>query len=205
MRPESLKRAGRRAALTIGAIAALSLFSFAPWRSDQHPAQAQDVLAQPKTDGASAAPVNPAFLNLQADKAKTTAPASARNVQAPLPEPPPMIAVESFPELLVATTPTTPEQDSALLAAVQAFAPQGDTVMARKDFPDRAKPFLDFLAQYPNSGWAMALHINLGLGYYRSGYYSRAITAYEQAWVLGKNSTINNAGRASLLVERSGP
>jgi RHS repeat-associated protein len=201
MRPESLKRAGRNAALTIGAIAALSLFSFAPWHSDQHPAQAQDVLAQPKTDGASAAPVNPAFLNMYADKAQPIAPAPARNVQEKLPAPPPMIAVESFPELLVATTPTTPEQDSALMAAVQAFAPEGDTAMARKDFPDRAKPFLDFLAQYPSSGWAMALHINLGLGYHRSGYYSRALASYEQAWALGKNSRINN--EAKRLADRA--
>lgn len=199
MRPESLKKAGRNAALTVGAIAALSLFSFAPWRSDQHPAQAQDVLAQPKIE--SATPVNPALLNLQADKAKAAPQAPARNVQAPLPEPPPMIAVESFPELLVATTPTTPEQDSALLAAVRAFAPEGDTTTARKDFPDRAKPFLDFLAQYPSSGWAMALHINLGLGYHRSGYYSRALASYEQAWALGKHSTINN--EAKRLADRA--
>lgn len=199
MRPESLKRAGRRAALTVGAIAALSLFSFAPWRSDQHPAQAQDVLAQPKTGGASAAPVNPALLNLQANQAQTTA--QARNVQEELPAPPPMIAVESFPELLVATTPTTPEQDSALMAAVQAFAPEGDTTTARKDFPERAKPFLDFLTQYPNSGWAMALHINLGLGYHRSGYYGRALASYEQAWALGKNSFINN--EAKRLADRA--
>ncbi|MCC6716313.1 MAG: peptidase C39, bacteriocin processing [Acetobacteraceae bacterium] len=199
MRPESLKRAGRRAALTIGAIAALSLFSFAPWRSDQHPAQAQDVLAQPKTE--NAAPVNPALLNLQTDKAKPIAQAPARNVQEPLPEPPPMIAVESFPELLVATTPTTPEQDGALMAAVQAYAPEGDTARARLDFPERAKPFIDFLAQYPSSGWAMAVHINLGLGYHRSGYYSRALASYEQAWALGKNSRINN--EAKRLTDRA--
>lgn len=201
MRPESLKRAGRRAALTIGTITALSLFSFAPWNSDQHPAQAQDVLAQPQSDSAGAAPVNPAFLNMYADKAQPIAQEPARNVQEPLPAPPPMIAVESFPELLVATTPTTPEQDSALMAAVQAFAPEGDTAMARKDFPERAKPFLDFLTQYPSSGWAMALHINLGLGYHRSGYYSRALASYEQAWALGKNSTINN--EAKRLADRA--
>lgn len=201
MRPESLKRAGRRAALTIGTIAALSLLSFAPWHSDQHPAQAQDVIVVPK-DGSSAG--NSSIWNLFAPAPKAVAPqpaAAPRNVQEPLPAPPPMIAVESFPELLVATTPTTPEQDSALMAAVQAFAPEGDTAMARKDFPERAKPFLDFLAQYPSSGWAMALHINLGLGYHRSGYYSRALASYEQAWALGKNSTINN--EAKRLADRA--
>ncbi len=61
MRPPSLTSAGRNAALTVGAIAVMSILSFAPWRSDQHPAQARDVLAQPKTENTT--PVNPAFLS----------------------------------------------------------------------------------------------------------------------------------------------
>ncbi len=195
MRPESLKRAGRRVALTAGAIAVLSLFSFAPWHSDQNPALAQDVIVVPKEGQASN---NSSFWNLFAPAPRAVTPqatAVKRPVQEPLPEPPPMIAVESFPELLVATSATTPEQDNALMAAVTAFSTPRAEAATAADFPDQAKPFLDFLAQYPNSGWAMAVHINLGLGYYRSGYYSRAITSYEQAWALGKTSTINEAKR----------
>ncbi len=202
MRPSSLTRAGRNAALTVGAIAVLSILSFAPWRSDQHPAQAQDVLAQPSagstnTNASASTPVNPAFLNMYAKQAQPIAGAVSmgRPEQEPQPEPPPMIAVESFPELLVATSATTPEQDSALMAAVTAFSTPRAEAATAADFPDQAKPFLDFLTQYPNSGWAMAVHINLGLGYYRSGYYSRSITSYEQAWALGKTSTINEAKR----------
>ncbi len=194
MRPESLKRAGRRVALTAGAIAALSLFSFAPWHADQHPAQAQDVLARPQAGG-TAAPVNPAFLNMYAEQAQPIAPAPARPVQQPLPEPAHLIAVGGFVEPLVAIGKTTPEQDSALLAAVTAFTTPQPEAATASDFPEQAKPFIDYLAANPASPYAMALQTNLGLGYYESGYYSRALDAWQQAWDAGKSSTVPEAKR----------
>lgn len=187
MRPESLKRAGRNAALTIGAVAALSLLSFAPWTSDQHPAQAQDVLAQPKADGTNAAPVNPAFLNMYAEKAQPIAQAPARPVQAELPPEAPMLRVPGMEEPLVATAASVPEQEAELKQLIAQFTAANETAA---DFAVSAKPFEDFVAKYPNGPWAMSVLATLGFGYYRDGYFSRALAAWEQAWPLGKDSTV---------------
>lgn len=190
MRPESLKRAGRNAALTVGAIAALSLLSFAPWHSDQHPAQAQDVLAQPK-DG-KAAPVNPAFLNMYADKAQPIASALARPVQGPQPPEAPMLRVPGMEEPLVAIGASVPEQEAELRQIVEQFVATSATAA---DFAVSAKPFGDFAAKYPNGPWTMSVLATLGFGYYRDGYFSRALAAWEQAWPLGKGSTVNEVKR----------
>ena len=193
MRPESLKRAGRRAALTVGAIAALSLFSFAPWRSDQHPAQAQDVLAQPKTDGASAAPVNPAFLNMFADKAKTTpAVEIVRPVQGPQPPRAPTLFVPGMEEPLVAVGASVPEQEAELRQIIERFVAANASAA---DFAASAKPFEDFAAKYPNGPWTMSVLASLGFEYFHDGYFSRALAAWERAWPLGKNSTVNEVKR----------
>ena len=195
MRPESLKRAGRNAALTIGAIAALSLFSFAPWHSDQHPAQAQDVLAQPKTDGTSAAPVNPAFLNMFADKAKTAAtPAVAivRPLQGPQPPEAPMLVVPGMEEPLVAVGASVPEQEAELRQIIEQFVATNATAA---DFAASARPFEDFVAKYPNGPWTMSVLASLGFEYFHDGYFSRALAAWERAWPMGKGSTVNEAKR----------
>lgn len=204
MRPESLKRAGRNAALTVGAVGVLSLLSFAPWNTDQHPAQAQDVLGVPDvgSNGADArtatpAPINPAFLNMFSETAQPIAGAvpMGRPVQAPMPEPAKLNVVAGLAEPLVATVATTPEQDSALQAAVNAFlAPQEDA-NAPADFAAAVKPFTEYLAANPSSPYALALQTNLGLGYYNAGYFTQAIAAYEQAWAAGKNSTVPEAKR----------
>lgn len=194
MRPESLKRAGRRAALTVGAIAALSLFSFAPWRSDQHPAQAQDVLAQPKS-GESVAPVNPAFVSMFADKAKTNASPAVeivRPVQGPQAPEAPMLFVPGMEEPLVAMGASVPEQEAELRQIIEQFVA---TNASAADFAASAKPFEDFVAKYPNGPWTMSVLASLGFGYYRDGYFSRALAAWEQAWPLGKASTVNEVKR----------
>jgi RHS repeat-associated protein len=191
MRPSSLTRAGRNAALTVGAVVALSLFSFAPWSTDQHPAQAQDVLAQPKTD--STAPVNPAFLNMFADKAQPITQAPVRPVQGEMPAPAPALVVGGLQTALVATGPTSAEEDAELQAAVRAFTQVPADGAPGQDFATTAKPFQDFLAKHPNSGWAMALQTNLGHGYFNAGYFTRALDAWQQAWTLGKSTKIREA------------
>jgi len=190
MRPESLKRAGRRAALTVGAIAGLSLFSFAPWNSDQHPAQAQDVLAQPK-DG-KAAPVNPAFLNMYADKTQPIAQALARPVQAELPPEAPMLIVPGMEEPLVAAGASVPEQEAELRQIIEQFVATNATAA---DFAVTAKPFEDFAAKYPSGPWTMSVLASLGFEYFHDGYFSRALAAWDRAWPMGKGSTVNEVKR----------
>src|SRR5580692_11574780 len=49
----------------------------------------------------------------------------------------------------------------------------------RKDFdPDDFSSLTDFLDDQPKSPWRLALLTNLGLAYYRSGYYSEAVEAW---------------------------
>ncbi len=192
MRPESLKRAGRRAALTTGAIAVLSLLSFSPWNSDQHPAQAQDVIVVPKEGQSSN---NSAFWNLFAPAPRAVAPQAAtvkRPVQGEIPEPAPAFAVGGLQTALVATGPTSAEEDADLEAAVSAFT-QKPAEGARHDFATTSKPFQDFLVKHPNSGWAMAVQTNLGHGYFNAGYFSRALDVWQKAWTLGKNTQIREA------------
>ena len=46
-----------------------------------------------------------------------------------------------------------------------------------------------FVADYPHSGWQIALLTNLGLSYYHYGYFSKAIDAWQKAWRLGRAAT----------------
>jgi hypothetical protein len=83
-----------------------------------------------------------------------------------------------FEEPLIATAPTTGMEDAALLQAIRIYEGQS----AEDDF----RPFEAFLATNPDSGWRVALLTNLGLSYYRYGFFSRAISAWEHAWQEGR-------------------
>src|SRR6202022_2884183 len=72
-----------------------------------------------------------------------------------------------FEEPLVRTNPTSPAEDDALVKAIQGY--KGQTS------PDDFRDFHAFLAEYPGSGWQVALLTNLGLSYYHYGYFSKAI------------------------------
>src|SRR5689334_4915962 len=102
------------------------------------------------------------------------------------------IAGSAFEEPLVATAPTSPNEDNALRRAIQAYQGQAS--------PDDFGVFDAFLAEYPRSGWRAALLTNLGLSYYHFGYFSRAIDSLEQAWRAGRSAT---EPRAKALVDRA--
>jgi RHS repeat-associated protein len=85
-----------------------------------------------------------------------------------------------FEEPLVPSAPTSFAENAALLAAVQKFQ-QG----AVDDFSAIGR----FLDEYPHSPWRVALLTNLGLSYYRGGYFSKAIASWEQAWLEGRGLT----------------
>jgi YD repeat-containing protein len=57
----------------------------------------------------------------------------------------------------------------------------------RRANPDDHSLLLDFLTQHPNSAWKPALLLNLGIILRQSGYFSRAVAAWQQAWHLTKN------------------
>ncbi|CAJ0744847.1 hypothetical protein R16034_04874 [Ralstonia edaphis] len=79
-----------------------------------------------------------------------------------------------FEEPLVTTGPSSIEEQQALWVAIQQYRDGG----AAEFFG----PLQAFLDQHPDSPWNLALRTNMGLTYYRLGYFSRAIDAWEAAW-----------------------
>lgn len=102
--------------------------------------------------------------------------------------PPAMRYVPGLAEPLVATGPVTDSESVDLDAALRAFHDAPSTLGAGGDFDDYAQPLLGFIKKHPHSNWNAALDLNLGLGYYTSGYYSRTFGYFEQAWGLGRNA-----------------
>jgi RHS repeat-associated protein len=91
-------------------------------------------------------------------------------------------AVQIFPESLVPLgRPTTAEENAALGKAIALYEQTG----ASEDLT----MFTDFLAKYPDSAWAASLHLNLGLRYFSTAYFSKALSEYASAWALSKNAT----------------
>ena len=85
--------------------------------------------------------------------------------------------VHFFEEPLVATgiTPTRGE-NQALVYALAAFS--------QRKSPDDFTGLLTFLKDYPKTRWRGALLANMGIVYRRTGYYSQALAAWEEAWGL---------------------
>src|SRR5207247_1006048 len=57
---------------------------------------------------------------------------------------------------------------------------------------DDVSSLTDFLDQVPNSAWRMSLLTDLGIVYRRSGHFTKALAAWEEAWRLGKSETRPN-------------
>lgn len=98
-----------------------------------------------------------------------------------------------FSEPLQPTRLPTEAENQALLQGLSKFAARSE----RDDFSGLTK----FLTEHPDSVWAVALLTNLGMEYYNTGYYSRAITAWQRAWQLGKNEADEGP---KALAERAG-
>lgn len=69
----------------------------------------------------------------------------------------------------------------ALAAALVAFRSRTTS--------DDADALTCFLDSYPNSAWKPALLLNLGIFYRHSGWFTKALDAWEQAWALAKSQT----------------
>ena len=103
-----------------------------------------------------------------------------------------IIGSAHFAEPLVPTSSTSQEENEALAQALRAYQSGGDT--------EGVGDLTAFLSQYPRSGWAVALWTNLGITYLHEGYFSKAIDAWQNAWIVGKPVT---EPRAKALVDRA--
>jgi RHS repeat-associated protein len=90
--------------------------------------------------------------------------------------------VRLFAEPLVPVGRTPAAQENGQLAAV--LRPHGQRA-AVDDFSHLEQ----FITNHPDSPWAPALTFNLGMDYYNTGLYSKALAAWEKAWAVLKNAT----------------
>ncbi|NTF59471.1 peptidase C39 [Agrobacterium rhizogenes] len=108
-------------------------------------------------------------------------------VAVPLTPTPTPLSVVGLSEPLVATKPTTAAENEALSAAVDAYQ--------HRRAPSDLTSLTGFLDKYPHSGWSTALWTNVGLSYLHDGYFSRAIDAWQKAWLEGRDAS-SPEGRA---------
>ncbi len=123
----------------------------------------------------------------QAAQTETEEPVAARLLIAP-----------GLEEPLVAVKATSAEEDRDIKAAVEAFR-RGPSDKAA-DAIDHYQPLTAYMARHPGSGWNAAIKVNLGNAWYRQGYFSRAFTAWEEAWKEGRDAT---GVQAKALVDRA--
>ncbi len=98
-----------------------------------------------------------------------------------------------FEEPLVPASGTViPLENKALALALLAYA--------NRSSQDDVGAITGFLSAYPASRWNVALWTNLGIVYRNSGWYSKALAAWEQAWALGKHE---QESRVHALVDRA--
>ena len=88
---------------------------------------------------------------------------------------------------------TSARENKALSASLTAFAKTGNA--------ESTAPLTDFLKQYPNSAWKASLLTNLGILY--TGYWTKALDAWDEAWNLSKSAT-GQQERAALPIAQSG-
>ncbi len=88
------------------------------------------------------------------------------------------------PLIPVGSDPTAAE-NAALSTALQEYTQRPD----RDDFSSVTA----FLTAHPRSPWALPLMLNLGLAYFHSGHYSKALGVWEDAWDLAKLVTARAA------------
>lgn len=85
-----------------------------------------------------------------------------------------------------------PDENSALATALLGYSNRSDL--------DDFYSLTGFLEKHPQSPWRAALLTDLGLEYFKTARYSKALTAWQEAWSLGQNA--NNAS-GKLLADRA--
>lgn len=103
-------------------------------------------------------------------------------MSSPNPTPHEIFMTHLFEEPLVAIgAEPTPDENAALVAALLDYS--------KRSGPDDFSSLTGFLEKYPTCPWDAALLTNLGLEYYNTGHYSKALEAWGRAWQLAKSAT----------------
>ena len=90
--------------------------------------------------------------------------------------------VRLFAEPLIPVgRPPSPEENRRLAAILRPHAQRA----VHDDFSHLEK----FIADHPDAPWTPSLLFNLGMDYYRTGFYSKALPTLEKAWALLKDAT----------------
>jgi YD repeat-containing protein len=87
---------------------------------------------------------------------------------------------------------TSVQENQALSGALLAYLRGRDV--------ENVSPILAFLEAHPGSAWSTSLLTDMGIVYRRTGHYSKALKAWEDAWTLGKHET---DPRASAIADRA--
>jgi hypothetical protein len=128
-----------------------------------------------------AIPADPATSETQSKRSAVSAKVGAFDNEQP-PSDADIFRCRAFLEPLVPIGgETTPEENIALQNAIGSSA-------KRKDQDDYTA-ILGFLDAYPNSPWRAALLTNLGLAYRHTGWFLKALSAWEEAWRLSQSET----------------
>jgi RHS repeat-associated protein len=183
--PHSLMRSGLALALTV--IQCVTLAS---------PAMARSSAPRVKSAGFTATPVNaPAVVNRTVPK---VSPPPTAPLFSDAPTDAEIMAAKVFDEPLLRigggdTNAANRRAENAELAAAIAE-------YKRADDPEAVAPFVRFLKNHPNSEWRVSLLTDLGVVHRRTGYFSRALASFEEAWTLGRDAA---APAARAIVDRA--
>jgi hypothetical protein len=83
--------------------------------------------------------------------------------------------------LVPSVAATTVQENKDLGVALSLYLRRGD--------PEDTTPLIAFLAGHPRSAWRASLLASMGTVYRRTGRYSRALVAWEEAWQLSKGQS----------------
>ncbi|HKP94564.1 MAG TPA: RHS repeat-associated core domain-containing protein [Fibrobacteria bacterium] len=86
-----------------------------------------------------------------------------------------------FDEPLVSLGTAPPEENQALSSALGR--------MAGRESNDNMEALEKYLGDFPHSPWNASLYCNLGQVYYKTGFFSKALSSLEEAWRLSKGNT----------------
>lgn len=92
-----------------------------------------------------------------------------------------------FAEPLVPIGASTPEENAALARALTAYQRRGGG--------ERNEDLVAFLEGHQVSPWRASLQLSLGTVFRRTGYFTRALVAWEEAWGIAKSAS-DSRGRA---------
>ena len=96
------------------------------------------------------------------------------------PTPREFLLVNIFPQTLVPVGVPSIEENKGLANSLRSFAGRQD--------PEDYSALTGFLDNFPNSAWKPAILVNLGVMWRQTGYFSKALDAWQTAWDLTKGA-----------------